>query len=341
MLKSGGEGLVCQSSLIPSATVAKPRIISLFTGAGGLDVAFEAAGFMTAVALEFDHDCCETLRLNRCWPVIERDVFDVPTAELLEVGGLKRGDPDLLIGGPPCQPFSKSGYWRRGDALRLEIREQIPSALTFAPFVHTLPRAFLLENVEGLAYTGKDEGLRLLLGTIQKINVETKSNYRPQLAVLNAATFGVPQLRERVFIVASRDGTSFEFPRPTHADLDGEPAARDLFQTTSGLEPYRTAWDAIGDIRPPADEELDVRGRWAGLLPSIPEGHNYLWHTDRMGGMPLFRLAPPLLELSTEASEATPVMDDSGSARTRGRSFSLEEPAAEHASALPDPDVPR
>lgn len=268
--------------------MAKPRIISLFSGAGGLDYGLEAAGFQTAVALEFDRDCCETLRHNRSWPVLERDIFDVATEELLETGGLKRGDADLLIGGPPCQPFSKSGYWRRGDALRLED----PRANTLSAYLRVLrealPRAFLLENVEGLAYSGKDEGLRLLLGTIKKINAETKSNYRPQLAVLNAASYGVPQLRERVFIVASREGSLFEFPRPTNADLDGEAGVRDLFDSAGGLEPFRTAWDAIGDIRPPASEELEVRGRWAGLLPSIPEGHNYLWHTDRMGGMPLF-----------------------------------------------------
>jgi DNA (cytosine-5)-methyltransferase 1 len=101
--------------------MAAPRIISLYTGAGGMDFGFEAAGFRTTVAVEFDHACCETVRANRSsWNVIERSIFDVPTEELLDVGGLRAGEVDLLIGGPPCQPFSKSGYWARGDSLRLD-----------------------------------------------------------------------------------------------------------------------------------------------------------------------------------------------------------------------------
>ncbi len=268
--------------------MARPQVISLFSGAGGLDYGLEAAGFETAVALEFDHDCCETLRANRRWPVIERDVFDVTTVELLATAGLKRGEADLLVGGPPCQPFSKSGYWKRGDALRLED----PRANTLSAYLRvlreSLPRVFLLENVEGLAYSGKDEGLKLLLESVKRINRETSSNYKPALAVLNAAEYGVPQLRERVFLVASREGTPFKFPRPTHGDLDAPGAVRDLFAHADEVEPYRTAWDAIGGVKPGAIEDLEPRGKWAALLPSIPEGQNYLWHTERMGGLPLF-----------------------------------------------------
>src|SRR5437660_846642 len=117
-----------------------------------MDYGFEAAGFETAVAIEWNHDSCETLRRNRSWPVIERDILKVPSSEILEVAGLKRGEADLLIGGPPCQPFSKSGYWSRGDSLRLDD----PRATTLAAYLRVLedtrPAAFVLENVEGLAY---------------------------------------------------------------------------------------------------------------------------------------------------------------------------------------------
>lgn len=258
--------------------MSRPKIVSLYSGAGGLDYGFEAAGYQTAVAVEFDHDCCETLRRNRpSWAVVERSIFEVPTEEILERAGTKPGELDLLIGGPPCQPFSKAGYWARGDARRLSD----PRADTLAAYLRVLrearPRAFLLENVEGLAYAGKDEGLQLLLSTIDGINRETKSNYRPNVQVVSAASLGVPQRRERVLVIASRDGTPFQFPPPTHSDQP------DLF-----LEPYRAAWDAIGDLTPAPEEDLAPRGKWADLLPSIPEGHNYLWHTDRMGGLPLF-----------------------------------------------------
>ena len=93
----------------------KLRTVSLFSGAGGLDYGFEAAGFDTVVAVEFDRDSCSTLRANRPWAVIERDIQAVPGRELLDAAGMRAGEVDLVIGGPPCQPFSKSAYWANGD----------------------------------------------------------------------------------------------------------------------------------------------------------------------------------------------------------------------------------
>lgn len=259
--------------------MGKPKIISLYTGAGGLDYGFEAAGFETVVAVEMDHDCCETIRANRSWAVIERDITAVPTEEILSMGGLRKGEVDLLIGGPPCQPFSKAGYWARGDALRLDD----PRASTLGAYLRvleeTLPRAFVLENVEGLAYKGKDEGLRLLLDAFNRINRRTKSRYRVSVQVLNAAEYGVPQVRRRVLVVGSREGVTFEFPAPTHGGDDS---------LLGKIIPFRTAWDALAGVKPESGEDLAVRGKWADLLPSIPEGKNYLYHTDRDDGLPLF-----------------------------------------------------
>ncbi len=259
--------------------MARPKVLSLYSGAGGLDYGFEAADFDTAVAVEMNHDACETLRRSRKWPVIERDIFEVPTGEMLETAGARAGEIDVLIGGPPCQPFSKSGYWARGDSLRLDD----PRAGTLGAYMRVLqearPRAFLLENVEGLAYRGKDEGLRLLLNVIDDINRRTKSQYRPSYAVLSAADYGVPQFRSRFVMIASRDGRQFRFPEHTHGD---QPSLLER------VDAHRTAWDALADVRPDDDEDLEVKGKWADLLPSIPEGKNYLFHTDRDGGLPLF-----------------------------------------------------
>ncbi|MDH7806853.1 MULTISPECIES: DNA cytosine methyltransferase [unclassified Rhizobium] len=253
------------------------KAISLFSGVGGLDFGFEAAGFETRVALDLDPVACATMRLNRNWAVLEGPISAIPTKTILDTAGLQAGEVDVLIGGPPCQPFSKSGYWARGDASRLND----PRADTLGQYLRvledTLPKAFLIENVPGLAYRGKAEGIEAIRAGVSAINKKAGTNYSFEFKVLNAASYGVPQMRERVFIVGARDGTRFEFPNPTH----GEPS--------SGLEPFRTAWDAFADLPRPADlESLKVQGKWADLLPSIPEGNNYLWHTERGGGQPLF-----------------------------------------------------
>ena len=257
--------------------------ISLYTGVGGLDFGFEAAGFRTVAGVEFDSVACRTLRRNRPdWKIVERDIHDVPSEEILAIAGLRPGEADVLIGGPPCQPFSKSSYWVTGDAARLDD----PRADTLTAYLRILrdvrPKTFLLENVYGLVYKGKDEGLQHLLAGIAQINRDVGTKYRVSWKLLNAADFGVPQLRERVFLIGSRNGTSFEFPRPTHVPKP----SMGLFGDSS---PYRTAWDAIGDLPAVPDESsLQVGGKWGALLPSIPEGHNYLWHTSRGGGLSLF-----------------------------------------------------
>ena len=261
---------------------SRATAISLYTGAGGLDYGLEAAGFETTVAVEVDRNCCETLLKNRRWPLIQRSIFAVATKEILQAAGLHRGEVDLVVGGPPCQPFSKSGFWARGDTGRLSD----PRSDTLGAFMRvveeTLPHAILID-VEGLAYSAKDEGLELLLRRLASINRRTGSKYEPVFEVLNAADFGVPQLRRRFILVAARDGRTFIFPRPTHRSADASP---DLLN--SNLPFFRSAWDAISDVIPEPGEDLRVRGKWGDLLKSIPEGHNYLYHTDRGGGLPLF-----------------------------------------------------
>jgi DNA (cytosine-5)-methyltransferase 1 len=257
------------------------RLVSLFTGAGGLDLGLEAAGFGSALCVEIDDDARKTLSKNRPrWQLADQaDIHALKPQELLEQTSLKPREAALLAGGPPCQPFSKSSYWTNGDALRLAD----PRAQTLHAYIDAvrtiLPQALVLENVQGLAYHGKDEGLRLLVSGLTAINKRHGTAYRPQIISLNAADYGIPQIRHRVFVIASIDGTQLRVPRPTHG-------------TAGGLEPWLTAWDAIGNLDVESwPTELNPTGRWARLLPSIPEGHNYLWHTPRNvehGGQPLF-----------------------------------------------------
>ncbi|MEE9253738.1 MAG: DNA cytosine methyltransferase [Pseudomonadales bacterium] len=259
-------------------------LVSLFTGAGGFDLGLERAGFHVALCVEMDAAARETLRANRPrWPLAKPgDIHLLRPEAALERARLARGELTLLAGGPPCQPFSKSGYWARGDASRLAD----PRAATLLAYLRwveaLLPEVILLENVLGLAFRAKDEGLRLLNAGLEQINRRQRVGYKPHVIHINAASYGVPQRRERVILVAHREGLLFERPRATHLPTDDTGKA-------VGVEPYRTAWDAIGDLDVEAwPAELRPTGKWGELLSSIPEGMNYLWHTPRGGGLPLF-----------------------------------------------------
>ncbi len=260
--------------------------ISLYTGAGGLDLGFEAAGFDCKTAVEIDPECVKTLRSNRDWNVLDRSIHTVSSDELMREAGLGCGEADVLIGGPPCQPFSKAGYWASGDARRLDD----PRADTVSAFLRvlrdTLPRVFLMENVAGLAYKGKDEALRLIQATLESINRRAGTHYHATLLVLNAAEHGVPQARERAFLIGSRDGECIGTLAPTHSPLVQRGQAE--LSLDDDREPYLTAWDAIGGMEEDDSPELRVRGKWAELLPAVPEGANYLYFTERGEGPALF-----------------------------------------------------
>jgi len=254
-------------------------VVSLFTGAGGLDLGLESSGFDVLLCVESDQDCHATIAMNGGWKIARPfDIMDLSPQQIRRQAGLARRELDLLAGGPPCQPFSKSRYWVNGDAPRLND----PRAKTLERYIQVveelLPRVLLIENVRGLNYTGKDEGLVFLRSALADINARCHTSYEPTVMHLNAADYGVPQLRERVFIVASRNGTPFVSPVTTHSLGGG-----------AGTQRYCTTWDSIGDLDLiTTDEDARPTGKWADLLPSIPEGENYLFHTPRGGGRPLF-----------------------------------------------------
>ena len=257
-------------------------MISLFSGAGGLDFGLSTAGFTNKLCVEIDDIAQQTLTLNHPkWKLaFPGDIHALTPGQLLKQSGLRPRELTLLAGGPPCQPFSKSGYWVTGDTDRLSD----PRAKTLKAYLEivreALPQVILLENVKGIAYSDKDEGLKLLVNELSRINGEKKTSYTPQVIAVNAADYGVPQSRERVFILANRDGKQFDLPAPTHFD----PSV-----TKETKSPYRTVWDAIGDLDVDIwPDDVKPSGKWGDLLPTIPEGQNYQWHTEQSNGLPLF-----------------------------------------------------
>ena len=261
-------------------------VISLFSGAGGLDIATERAGKTASnrddarvtVCVEWEGDEVQTLRANFDAPVIQDDIRDVTTRQILREAGLKKGEATLIVGGPPCIPFSKSGFWLD---YKKESRDPNASLLDeFARIVREArPEAYILENVYGLTYQTHAAQFSRLLELLRS------AGYSAGWKVLNAADFGVPQLRKRVFVVGRRDGRPFRFPQPTHSGWTEHTRRIDLTKA-----PYVTSREAIGDLLEGESEPGEVaEGTFADALVSVPPGQNYLWHSERGDGENLFR----------------------------------------------------
>jgi DNA (cytosine-5)-methyltransferase 1 len=205
--------------------------VEIFAGAGGLALGLEQAGFKHSYAFERDQYACETLRKHFKLPVQMLDITQACFREFC-------GETDLLAGGPPCQPFSAGGIGLGRD----DPRDMFPHAVRAVSEIQ--PKAFVFENVEGLLYPRQNEYFNYVLRQLErpkllKLRTEsaqshnerlirsleysnrTKSalHYRVQAIVLNAADFGVPQVRKRVFIVGVRSDveSKWQAPIPTHS----------------------------------------------------------------------------------------------------------------------------
>jgi DNA (cytosine-5)-methyltransferase 1 len=263
-------------------------VVSLFSGAGGLDLAVERCDaeplvgddpgdelLRVAVATDYNEPALRTLRANFSrTATLSGDIREVPTSEILGAAGLRPKEPVLLVGGPPCTPFSKSGFW-----LEQKRESRDPNASLLDEYVRVVrearPEAFILENVQGLTYkTHKAQFDRLLRGL-------GDLGYNPQWRVLLAADYGVAQLRRRVFVVGRRDGEKFEFPEPTHSGWSEHSRSFD-----SSKIPHVTAsqaFEGLPRLVLASDDEI-VDGTYGQLAAEVPAGQNYLWHTDRYGG---------------------------------------------------------
>ena len=237
-------------------------IISLFSGAGGLDIGFNQAGFRTAVLVELDPACCRTLRKNMPdVPVIEGDINQIETYQILSAAHLNPLEAALVIGGPPCQSFSLAGK-------RMGLKD--PRGKLVLEFIRVvreaLPKAFVMENVRGLTNWENGKALEAIMNEAQEpIMYRGKTySYRVAYKILNAADYGAPQFRERVFIVGNRVDCDFVFPEKQYGPTDN----------VNGLRPYKTVRDAICAL-PPATPPSEVALRVSGTIKARIEKHGY------------------------------------------------------------------
>lgn len=212
--------------------------------------------------VELDPACCRTLRKNMPGiPVLEGDINKIETSKILSAAGLKPLESALVIGGPPCQSFSLAGKRMGLDDPRGRL------VLEFIRVVReALPKAFVMENVRGLTNWERGKALDAILNEAQMpISFEGKTYaYRVNYKILNAADYGAPQFRERVFVVGNRINREFAFPKRKYGrDVEG-----------AKLKPYRTVRDAICAL-PPATPPSEVALRVSGTIKARIEKHGY------------------------------------------------------------------
>lgn len=243
--------------------------ISLFSGAMGLDLGIEKVGFKIRVCVEKDKWAAQTIRANTSIPVIERDINDVPTDEILAAAGIGRQDVTLVIGGPPCQAFSTAGKQKGFADFRGNVMLQYLRVVR-----DILPEFFIMENVRGLqsaklnsvpAEYAEYEPIKDIKGSAFHFMVAEfrKLGYSISHALLNAANYGVPEKRERIVVIGHR-GERVPIPSPTHSE-NGE----------LGTKKWNTLRNSIGDMEHRTDlHYTELRKRSRPYMKILKEGQN-------------------------------------------------------------------
>ncbi|MGB5137139.1 MAG: DNA cytosine methyltransferase [Candidatus Zixiibacteriota bacterium] len=220
------------------------KVISLFSGAGGLDLGLEMAGFETSVCVEIDPDCRETLRYNRpAWRLFEKydgrlpgDIRSISAEELLDFAQIRRGEAALVVGGAPCQPFSNIG-----KKLGANDRKNGDLFLEFVRIVRGVsPKAFIFENVVGITQARHSQILDHMKRTFEG------EGYALSYCILNSADYGTPQRRERFFLIGIKECDAPAFPLPTHfKSLKDWDRFASGFEKTPRSKP--SSWITVGE----------------------------------------------------------------------------------------------
>ena len=238
-------------------------VVSLFSGAMGLDIGLEQAGLRTVVAQDLDRWCVETIRRNG-HVAVEGDlreliVQDPEMGNLLDACGMRDQQIFAVVGGPPCQPFSTAGKRLGVTDHRGQLYEdfvQVVSAIK--------PRFFVMENVKGLASMRSEPDNAASPPVLNHIlELFAGLGYRTVHGVLDAVHYGTPQFRERLVIIGSRDGEDVFLPVPSHFPHHQNPALR-----------WRTLGDALHDMSE-AGPHAKFSSTIAQYLQHVPEGGNW------------------------------------------------------------------
>ena len=239
------------------------RTLSLFSGAGGLDIGFSDVGFEIVESVEIEKKFCETLEMNS-GKGKRFNHSKVNCIDIRDFSAENLGKIDFIIGGPPCQTFSAAGRRANGVLGTTDAR-----GVLFREYVRILkelsPKGFLFENVYGIVGAQNGKAWREILKSFSDVG------YKLFYRILDAADYGVPQHRERLLIVGLKEG-KFKFPRPTHGpdSLDDQP--------------FYNAETAIEGVKSKETVESNrLGGRFANLLNDIPPGLNYSFYTEKMG----------------------------------------------------------
>lgn len=248
--------------------IKRPKIISLFSGAGGLDIGFEKAGFRTVFATDIWQTACDTLAKNKMADEIV--CGDIRFIEFEKIKD-KFGDIDCLVGGPPCPPYSQTRHYLIGKADGFADEHAGFAVPEYFRALKVLqPKIFLFENVDGFTFKTHQFEFDFLKKRANELG------YTITYKVVNCANYGVPQTRKRFFCIGvKKEFPPFIFPEETHADPD---------KGTDKL-PWVTCGDVISDYDTITDVEKEQRpgAKDYELLCEIPAGENYLYFTEKRG----------------------------------------------------------
>ncbi|HEY9694568.1 MAG TPA: DNA cytosine methyltransferase [Oculatellaceae cyanobacterium] len=213
----------------------RPIGVDLFAGAGGMTLGFEQAGFDVLASVEIDPIHCATHKFNfPFWSVLCKDIAYIEGRDIRNISSIGNREIDVVFGGPPCQGFSLIGK-RILDDPRNSL------AFHFIRLIFELqPKYFVLENVRGMAVGHHKKFITEIFEEFQKIGYSTKSDYQ----ILNAAEYGVPQNRERLFLIGCRQ----DMQLPTYPNKLTIPAKQRKFSSTNDLPLSPTVWDALKDL---------------------------------------------------------------------------------------------